>query len=128
MKSASILFLTVFTCILFISCKKHTDNLNCSNLNEGIRSNNAEMVKSVIESFINKLPSKNYSKQNLESLATNLSSDCNISAEVICFDCIDTLPSLSEIRIRINTISTPTKIIDISYTSGNAMTFHAMHD
>ena len=47
----------------------------------------------------------------------------------ICFDCIKTLPSQSEIRVSYFGINGPVeKTIDIVYTTNNKMVFHNMHE
>ena len=124
--SYRIYFVTVLLIVLVSGCKKQSSPA-CEKLKESIATNNTEEVKSRITQFIYSLPSTDYTAQNLNHLAASLS-QCNISADVLCFDCIQTLPSESEIRISFNSSGTMvTKTIDISYSPGNKMKVVNMH-
>ena len=62
-------------------------------------------------------------------LPVPFNSICTMNASALCFDCIQTLPSQSEIRISFdNGASTVEKTIDISYNSNNKMIFYNLHD
>lgn len=112
-----------------IGCKKDSLTPECQKLKDAMALNNRETVKSIILEFIGSLPSQEYTQQNLNALAESLTSQCTISAEVLCFDCIDTLPGQSEIKVSFISSGTLThKIIDISYSPDNTMKFLNMHE
>lgn len=119
----------IFISFLAVGCKKHSSESLCNKLQAGMITNSKEEVKSIISLFINNLPSNIYTESNLNLLAGSLSGQCNISANVLCFDCIKTLPSQTEIRLSFTSSgSTVVKTIDISYSPDNKMRVVNMHD
>jgi hypothetical protein len=57
-----------------------------------------------------------------------LSSKCEINAQLICFDCIKTQPTETEIRITIQSGNNVVdKTIDLSYDASNQIVFESMH-
>lgn len=127
-------FLTIFLLgIIMISlnagCKKESEEANCQQFKNSIISADKEQVKTIISQYITALPSSNYTEQNLNALAGSVQQHCTMNALVLCFDCIQTLPSQTEIRISfLNGATTVEKTIDISYNSNNKMVFHNLHD
>ena len=121
----SLLFLSV----LFLGCKKQRTEKDCIQLSAAIAANNIEQVKTIITGYISKLPSATYTEQNLTQLTASISGQCAITASVLCFDCIKTLPSQSEIRLSVVSGGlTITKTIDITYTPDKKMKFWNMHE
>ena len=85
----------------------------------------------MVTTAISSLPSKAHTQQNLQALASALSNKCGLTAKVLCYSCIYTLPEQSEIRISIpDGINIVNKTIDISSTSisNKTMKFVGMHD
>jgi hypothetical protein len=122
-------FLIILCAILTPGCKKDSSDQQCQKLKDGMAANNTETVKTVITQFINQLPSNSYTQNNLNYLASSLSGQCTISAKVLCFDCILTLPGQSEIRLSfIFSPSLVEKTIDISYSPDNKMKVVNMHE
>ncbi len=114
---------------LLFSCDKDEISGNCESLKDGVINNNIDKVRPAIINFINELGSQAYNNANLTALVKKISSQCNITCVVLCFDCIKTLPSQSEIRIVINSGGTTVaRTIDISYSMNHTMTFRNMHD
>lgn len=75
-------------------------------------------MKKVINGYIASLPSQNYTKQNLNALVDAINGLCGETATMLCFDCIKTLPSQSEIRIsNAGLIGPVAKTIDITYNA-----------
>ena len=110
-------------------CKKEALSSDCEQLKVGIASNNVEGVKLIINRFIDRLPSKQYTEQNMQALTNQLKNECSLSADIFCFDCIKTLPSQTEIQISFSRQgNTVRKILDITYTSNNRMIFGNMHE
>lgn len=114
---------------LIFSCKKDELSGSCENLRDAVLNNNIDKANSSINSFINRLESKVYNEPNLTALVQKISSQCNVSSTISCFNCIRTLPSQTEIRIVINSGGTTvSKTIDLSYSANNIITFVHMHD
>lgn len=130
MGTKKILFAFFLCSLVLIGCKKDSSDLRCQELKQAISENNVASVKTIITDIIKTLPSDIYSEQSVNALAASLSNECGISATVLCFSCIDTLPEQTEITLSY-TVSgnTVNKILDISYTaSSHKMKIVNMHD
>lgn len=99
--SFSIILLTL-TISLF-SCSKDNELRppSCERLTNAISHDDAAQIIAAIEDYVNNLPSQAYTKTNLENLvaAINGSGNCSVTASLLCFDCIYTLPAQSEITV-----------------------------
>lgn len=127
MQKAALLSFIIIT--LLISCRRNTLNDNCESLKDGMVANEVAAVQTAINNFIAGLPDKHYSETNIRALANRISLECNVTVEVLCFDCIQTLPSQSEIKISFNSGGgVMAKCIDLSYNADNKMTYRGMHD
>src|SRR6185436_19579125 len=114
---------------LIFSCDKDRVSGRCETLQEGVLNNNIDKARSAINSFIDRLESKQYNETNLTVLVQKISSQCNVSCTMLCFNCIRTLPGQTEIRITINSGGTTVaKTIDLSYSPNNTIVFVYMHD
>jgi hypothetical protein len=123
--------LVLLTAVLLLtSCKKETEDKECISLKESLSSSNIQQVKDIITAFISRLPSDDYSEVNINKLVSALSGQCDVSSGLYCFDCINTLPSQTEIWIEVRSgSSTLRKTIDLTYSNGsNKMKFGNMHD
>lgn len=110
-------------------CKKNSGSQSCEKLQEAMITNNTTDVKILLTQMINQLPSDIYTQQNLDVLSSSIASQCTISSQVVCFDCIKTLPSQSEIRLSFISAGVAiAKTIDISYSPDNKMQVINMHD
>ncbi len=130
MNKGSLLLMAITCFFCFAGCKKETVTVaDCQQLQTGITANNKEDVKAAISAFISGLPSQTYTEQNLNKLVAAIGKQCGAQATLVCFDCIETLPTQSEIRIGYLSINGPVeKSIDISYNSSNKIVFVNMHD
>jgi hypothetical protein len=130
MRKRYISFIFITGVLIFASCKKEKiSEVDCQRLQNAIVNADKEEVKIVVTKFISSLSSQDYSDQNLNKLVNAIGQQCGTSAAVLCFDCIKTLPSQSEIKISYIGISGPIeRVIDISYTAGNKMIFRNMHE
>jgi hypothetical protein len=112
------------------SCKKDKlpfpPPVQCDEFQQGLINNDINKVKEHITSFINDLPSRQYTAENMEKLVNSINNQCTVSARVLCYDCIKTLPSMTEIILTVPSSSVD-KAIDISYTAGNEMRFVNVH-
>jgi len=128
MRYHKLLLLLIVLAISIVSCKKDASN-KTNAFKEALISNNIEAVKAAIETRVNRLPSKKYSEQNLNNLGASLVKEYSISAEVLCFSCIKTLPEESEIKLSfLSEGSVVQRIIDITYTEDNTIRFVNMHE
>lgn len=121
----------IITLLFFVTgCKKETIvPADCQQLQNGSLSNDKDAVKMVINKFISSLTSQVYSQENLNILVSNIGQQCNIILMAVCYDCIDTNPTQSEIRISVGNVINPVeKTIDITYDSSNRMIFGNLHD
>ena len=96
-------FLSLLAIVLLfaiLSCKK--DEIvpaDCIELESGLTNSNIGQVKTVITKFINSLPSQVYTEENLNRLVSAIGEQCSVSVTMLCYDCIKTLPSQTEIHI-----------------------------
>jgi len=113
-----------------LSCiKEDSDEDYCQELRNGVINSNVEQVNYVITQFINGLPSQDYTEENINKLVNLIEDYCDGSAAMLCFDCIKTLPSQTEIQIWYPvTGGLVNKTIDITYTTNNEMKFSNLHD
>lgn len=115
---------------LTISCNKpsHTPPPpQCESLKQGMQNNDFNSVRTEISRFIDRLPSQQYTAENIDKLVAALSGQCTATSQVLCFDCIKTFPSQTEMIISFPSASVQ-KIIDITYTpSDNKMKVSNMH-
>ncbi|HEX7904984.1 MAG TPA: hypothetical protein VF487_14000 [Chitinophagaceae bacterium] len=128
MRYLAIFLLGTLVLSLNISCEKDS-KATCQQLKNSIINSDKEQVKTIITQFITTLPSSTYTQQNLNALASSVQQHCAMNASALCFDCIQTMPTQSEIRISFaNGATTVEKTIDISYNSNNKMIFYNLHD
>ena len=122
------LLLFLFSVQLLYSCKKSNESDNCQSLKVAILNDDIATTEILINSLIEQLRNKTYTELNLNALIQRISTQCDVSSTVLCFDCIKRLPSQSEIKISISSAGTVVvKTIDISYSNSYTMTFRNMH-
>jgi hypothetical protein len=129
MRNGYILFVLMAGLLVAVSCKKDkTSEADCLRLQNAVAASDIGEAEAVINKFIGTLATQTYSEENLNNLVSAISHRCGTSVTSICFDCIQTLPSQSEIRISYFGINGPVeKTIDITYTVSNKMVFRNMH-
>lgn len=126
MKKFSFIML-VFLCFSISSCKKD-NTIRCERLKEAVFANSVQSIKTIITGYIRQLPSKRYNRLNIEYLTSSIS-NCDISCSLLCFDCITTLPSQTEISLHFSYNGIQCyKVIDLSYSTDNNIIFRNMHD
>lgn len=118
--------------LLFVACISSCDkpvedtdndweNLDCGNLKTGIIDMDSEIVKSEVNKLVTDLePVRTDSdpighKENLDLLIERLNTQCdNITAELICYACIETNPPQSEILVTTDSLGTGIdRVVDI---------------
>jgi hypothetical protein len=122
--------LLIFLSVFAPSCKKDhhkPGGAECAQFRIDLADANKEAVGTTISKFIRALPSQEYTELNLRKLTTSIYEQCGIEANFLCFDCIKTLPTQSEIKLSFTNPSTVEKVIDISYNAANKMVFVSIH-
>src|SRR5689334_14844050 len=74
-----------------------------------------EEIKNLVIYFISQLSSPEYTADNFDKLAKVITDRCSLDAQVPCFNCIKTLPVMTELIISFPNSMTQ-KAVDISYT------------
>ena len=130
MSSKCLSLLAIALLFAVLSCRREQIVASdCMELQSGVTNSNVVQVTTVITKFIRSLPSQDYTEENINKLVTVIEEQCDASVSLLCYDCIKTLPSQTEIRIGYaGTTSTVNKTIDITYTPNNKMKFNDLHD
>jgi hypothetical protein len=98
--------LLLFISAVLISCQRElpeTSNNNpvpdidCYLLKQGIRESSIEKITESLGNLLD----REYSNDNLNQLADDISSNCDVSASLQCFDCIKTDPPQSVMNVGI---------------------------
>jgi hypothetical protein len=127
MQKAALPFLLLTT--LSFACSRERLDSSCQHLTDGLTTNDNDKVEAALNHFISSLSSNTYTASNINQLCQQLSSSCHLTAKTLCFDCIKTLPSQTEISITFHSgTATQTKTIDLSYTAANKIVFRNLHD
>jgi len=118
--------------LFFITCVSSCDiavdpdgdlkKINCDSLKTGIVNMDSRIVKYEVNKLVADLKTKRTSddfigqKENLAQLINRLVASCDdMNVGLICYACIETNPSQSEILIKTDSVGTPIKsVMDIS--------------
>ncbi len=129
MKHFKLLLLLTVISFSLAGCKKDCPANHCEGLKTALITGDNTNLQSSIANLINNLPNQEYTEENINALVSSVADQCSITTKVICFNCIMTLPSETEIQLTFtNNQSTISKIIDISHTAENKMKFVSVHD
>jgi hypothetical protein len=111
-----------------IACTKEVPKATCQKLKSAILAEDKIQVGEQINAFIRHLNARTYTSEYLNSL-THALSKCDLTATVLCFNCIETLPEQSEIQISLSASGTTvTRTIDITYNARNEMVYSNIHE
>src|SRR5947199_667275 len=69
-------------------------NIDCYSLKQGMIENNLLMIGGAL----GPLTDQQYSNENLEQLAKDISTSCSMTATLTCFNCIKTIPPQSQLQ------------------------------
>lgn len=118
--------------VSLLACGKDKDLRapSCQQLESAVNNLGMQQARQAIEGYIANLPSQDYTQANLERLVQAINGsvqtgNCNFAASIVCFDCIETNPSQSEIKITLS--PTVQGVVDISYNPANKMVFQNLH-
>ena len=130
MTARKILLSLLVIVFVSIACKKDFSDRQCEELKMSMSADNIAEVKNLVTDLISKLPSDDYNQQNVNTLVSSLPGECGMTAQVLCFSCIQTLPEQTEIQVTFTYSGTSyTKIFDISYNmADNKMKMVNMHN
>jgi hypothetical protein len=136
------LFILIITIILFSffpTCKKvfETDfnQPNCDNLTDGLINLDSKMLCSEISKLMSDLHPSTSSddkfghRENLNLLIERINNSCeNVSAELLCYACIETLPPQSEIKLSTDSSGVEIgRILDILTPEDNVLSCIRLH-
>lgn len=115
--------------ILVSGCKKEQlSSQDCEKFQAALVALEVEDVKQYISKQIGRLDSDENTAENLNRLAQAVSR-CDLSATVLCFNCIQTLPAQSEIRLAFLQNGDSTfRTLDMSSTPKNKMQCISVHE
>lgn len=125
--------------LMFAACKKNKLDpaaFNCQNFKTGIMNDSSDMVGIEVNKLCEDLmpvaatPADEYGQaQNINILVQRLSEKCDVTATLVCYACIETLPAQSEITISINQNGTVyNRTLDITVTQQNMLIYNGMHE
>ena len=86
------LFLLLVTS-MFFSCQKDDKEFNCDSLKAGLAATDVNRVKEAIDDYIASMPNRDDNEENIQEICQRITSNCEVTAELLCFDCVQTLPS-----------------------------------
>ncbi len=112
------IFLIPLLASLFCSCSKDSGvrTSNCENLKNAVINDSEEEIKVLVNDYIKQLNYPDYTEQNVNALAAPLSQGCAVNTHIYCYDCISTLPSMTEIEITVTAVQPNIKKeADITY-------------
>ena len=109
-------------CCFMWGCKKEPAITNT--FAAGLHDLNVTQVTNQVQGLL-----KLYSESNLNSFAASLASKYDVNATVLCFDCIQTNPAETELRILYNFQGAQeTRILDMSRDHSNIMKLVSIHE
>lgn len=114
--------LVIFSLFAVISCKKSgspvNDSMDCDALKQAIETKDATMVQQQLGDLLN----LSYSEENLNAIAADISSSCDMTATLECFDCIKTNPAQSEMSVSF-VVGNPVRkfVLDLAPSTDNTI-------
>lgn len=116
--------------------KEHTaQSVDCVALKQAITNDELAVVKQMINEAganiqvpagLNEFEAYKYS---IDELIKRIKANCDISIEVFCYGCIDTLPAQSEIRLSFSAgLMSIEKTLDLTVTDDGQVRCQNMHD
>ena len=126
-------FLSAIALIFLLAatgCRKDViEPVNSDKLQQAVIAGNPDVVEVEINKVLSGLPAVPDSNNNLKNITDAISSQGKVSAVALCYNCIDTYPAQSEIKIAVAFAGgVKEKIIDISYSENKKYFFAGMHD
>lgn len=128
-------------CLVLAACSKSgehkpTDAFNCINFKSGLSTGD----HTAVGTEVNKLCTDLYpaitntvdeygQAQNINLLVQRLSAQCDVTASLVCYSCIETLPAQSEIKVTFDFYGTTyERVLDITVTPQHMLIFSNSHE
>lgn len=133
------LIITFLLCCYISTCKKifdtDFDQPNCDNLQLGIINTDSKIVCSEITKLLSDLHPDTSSAdkfghgENLNILVERINSSCdNVTAELLCYACIETLPPQSEVNLSTDSSGVEIdRILDIRTSQDEVLSCVRLH-
>ena len=117
------LLIMIGCCSIIRSCDK--DSMCSSNkFTEALHASNVSLVSKEVQGLL-----KQYSESNLNSFASSLTSKYQVKATVLRFDCVQTNPEQTEIKIQYDFQGgQQQRILDVSKDHANMMKLVSIHE
>ena len=111
-------------------CRKDDmQRVDSEKLKQAVIAGDPDEVEIEINKILIALPANTDSEINFKNIAKAISDQSKIIAVPVCYNCIQTNPAQSEIKLSVSTSgSQKNKIIDISYSQNKKYVFVGMHD
>ena len=128
-------FLVILTlCILAASCEKDPSN-RCEGLKGAVQTDDLATIKEIVTRLAADLrpqPTANDPdghRDNFYTLIDRLNGECDITAEALCYACVQTLPATSEIKLTIALgTHSVVRILDVRPNQSNELICSNMHE
>jgi hypothetical protein len=110
------LFFFVLLIALFGGCDKDLDRSeDCEKFISALELEDVQKVKEIVQQYIIQSAAFTHTAENLEKLASFISRNCDVTATVFCYACIDTYPGQSEIILRFRSgMNQVVRVLDLS--------------
>jgi len=117
-----------FMLIALFSCSKE-DNPSCESLKIGLLSRSDRVVRQEFNHFIKDLGINRYDEGDFNMLVNELDERCDgMTFRKICFGCIYTHPSTSEIEVELDSMGILVKRVnDVSSPTDSQWSFSGLH-
>lgn len=111
------------------ACNKSVGPPACEDFTKAISNQEVGRTQDILQELMPDLHTAKYSRQTLQALADNLTQTCGFTADLICFDCIETNPAQSEIRVSFELDHQRlTKTMDVSKAANGYTVLLNIHD
>jgi hypothetical protein len=114
MPAPRLIFFVLLTALIYGCDKDANYSEDCENFKSALVQEDVAKVKELVHQFIIQSAALTHTRENLEKLASFISRNCDITATVFCYACIDTLPGQSEIILRFRSgVSQVVRVLDL---------------
>lgn len=124
MHNLTLILVAVFFAFSFGCSKDHLGADDCQDLLEALANNNKDKAARELDHLL-----VSYSRSNVEKLVYDIESECDITAALVCYNCVLTNPASSQIRLSFRYANAAKlKFLDIGPDVSNRMRIVAIHD
>lgn len=119
-----IILIAALTAVTGLTACDKDKEAGCEQLAASVRDNDDAAARTVMSSLLLHLSRRKHTSDNLQALVDKINSECKVSASVGCFQCIKTLPAMSEVNLTVGGI---TRTVDISSNQAGDMVYSHLH-